>query len=418
MHTLNNQTQTQYLRTAFAYKVFQWGCGVGSIAAVAVVTTINTPLMHHIRAAVGIGAVGMCFIGSSTRDDYENAIDITVRTRQALADNTVAWVYSTTQPTRSALRQTQAFTESLSPPPLFDWNDMANGDEHPVIAIVSPMGGGKSRLAKWLAKHVIFPAANVDIAAIDIYGRKKDWDTVASTPQDILELMREDLLILQTREASYREGTDHFDPMFRIFEEAPDTLTTLSQVKDARNNTVTPWLLKYTTTTRKIKARMCLISVKLAGAEIGVSAESRNDATIIFPGLKGIAKAMGDTQMLKLGTKSNAAQRDRLLTALDGLRHPALIYHQGQWYPASIPELDAHGNTAGQTYHPELGEYLTSLTEYLQEHPEISNRDLKKTWGRNNGANAQTVDQLLAVLLNYQKITEENGLIKWLQRQP
>lgn len=416
MQTPNQQTQTQYLRTVLAYSLFQWSCGIGAVAAIVIATAVNSPYMHQIRAAVGIGTVGLCIMGNATRAEYENAIDITTRTRQALADNTVAWVHTTTQPTRSALRQTQTFTESLTPPPLFDWSEMANGDEHPVIAIVSPMGGGKSRLAKWLAKHVIFPASNVDIAAIDIYGRKKDWATVASTSPDILELMREDLLILQTREASYREGQDDFDPMFRVFEEAPDTLTTLNQVKDATKNTVTPWVLKYTTTTRKVKARLCLISVKLAGAEIGLGAESRNDATVIFPGMKGIAKAMSDTQMLKLGTKANQALRERLLGALDGIRHPALIAHQGNWYPASIPELDAHGNTAGQTYHPELGEYLTSLTDYLKEHPEISNRDLKKNWGRNNGANAQTVDQLLAVLTNYQQISEDNGVIKWLQR--
>ncbi|NJM48075.1 MAG: hypothetical protein HC860_19435 [Alkalinema sp. RU_4_3] len=124
-------------------------------------------------------------------------------------------------------------------------------------------------------------------------------------------MMREDLLILQSREASYRDGVDEFEPMFRIFEEAPDTLTTLNQTKDATKTIVNPWTLKYTTTTRKVKARMCLVSVKLSGAEIGVGAKSRNDATIIFPGLKGIAKAMADTQMLKLGTKANQPLRDR-----------------------------------------------------------------------------------------------------------
>ncbi|NJM48076.1 MAG: hypothetical protein HC860_19440 [Alkalinema sp. RU_4_3] len=106
------------------------------------------------------------------------------------------------------------------------------------------------------------------------------------------------------------------------------------------------------------------------------------------------------------------------MTSLDGLRHPALIHHQGQWYPASIPELDAHGNAAGLTYHPELAEYLESLTAYLTEKGEIPIRNLKNAWGRNAGANAQTVDQLLAVLENYGRISQENGIIKWLGKVP
>jgi hypothetical protein len=411
-------THQQYQRTSTLYSLIQWGSGILALSLPLLTTTFTGTQMHQARIAAAIAGGGLCIVGNLSRKEYEKMAETTDRLSNALADNTVAWVHTLTQPTRTALRQTQSFTEGLNPPPLFDWSELANGDEHPVIAIVSPMGGGKSRLAKWLARHVIFPAQEVDIAAIDIYGRKKDWSTVASTPQDILELMREDLLILQTREGNYREGQDNFAPMFRIFEEAPDTLTTLSQIKDAQKNTLTPWLIKYTTTTRKVKARMCLISVKLAGVEIGLSAETRNDATIVFPGLKGIAKAMGDERMLKLGTKANKPLRDQLLAALDGLRHPALIFHQGAWYPAAIPELDAHGNTGGQTYHPELSEYIDSISTYLKEHPEVSNRDLKKTWGRNNGANAQTVDQLLAVLENYQKICQENGVIKWLQREP
>ena len=127
---------------------------------------------------------------------------------------------------------------------------------------------------------------------------------------------------------------------------------------------------------------------------------------------------MNDQRMLKLGTKANGALRESLINALDGIRHPALVYHQGQWYPASIPELDGHGNPSGQSYHPELNEYLEPLFKYLKEKGEISSRDLKKGWGRNNGANAQTIDQLLDILQNYQKITHEDGVIKWVGKEP
>ena len=104
---------------------------------------------------------------------------------------------------------------------------------------------------------------------------------------------------------------------------------------------------KATTVARKVKARLCLVSVRLSGAEIGVSAEARNDATVIFPGKKGIAKAMSDDRIFKLGAKQNRDLREQLTASLHGLKRPALVYADGQWYPAEIPELDAGGNPPG-----------------------------------------------------------------------
>jgi hypothetical protein len=414
---MNPETlHSQYQKQALTHSGFQWLCGLTALVLPLFVGIISPT--HPPRIAAGVAAVGAVILGNSNRKEYERLTDLSSRLGDAIALNTVNWVNALTQPTKTTLRQLQSDTDPLNPLPLFDWGQLADGDEHPVIAIVSPMGGGKSRLAKWLALHVIFPGRAVDIGAIDIYGRKKDWSTVVSTPGEILELMREDLVILSSRESAYRAGEDNFDPMFRIFEEAPDTLVTLGQIKDANKLTVSPWIVKYTTTTRKVKARLCLVSVKLSGAEIGVGAESRNDCTMIFPGMKGIAKAMADDRMLKLGTKANAPIRERLLSSIEGLRHPALVYTQGQWHPASIPELDAHGNAAGQTYHPELAEYIESLTEYLTERGEVPVKLLKSSWGRNSGANAQTVDQLIAVLLNYGQISLENGVAKWVGRIP
>jgi hypothetical protein len=411
------QLHQQYQRQSLTHSAFQWLLGSVAIGLPLIVCTVTTS--HRARIGSGIAAIGCVILGNSSRQEYERITELSQRLGDAIAQNTVSWVNALTAPSKTTLRQIQSGQDDpLSPLPLFDWTQLADGDEHPVLAIVAPMGGGKSRLAKWIAKHVVFPAQAIDLAAVDIYGRKRDWPTVVSESVEVLELMREDLLILQSREGSYREGQDQFEPMFRVFEEAPDTLITLGQVKNATRDIVTPWLLKYTTTTRKVKGRLCLVSVKLAGAMIGISAETRDDATIIFPGLKGISKAMNDDRMLKLGTKANQPIRDRLLASVDGLRHPALIYHQGQWYPAAIPELDPHGNPAGLTYHPELSEYLDSLTAYLTEKQELPIRSLKNAWGRNAGANAQTVDQLLAVLENYGRISQENGIIKWLGKVP
>lgn len=413
-----NQTQAHYRQTASIFSAIQWTSGILALSlTIAVGTLVTGDATHPARAAAAIGSVGVVLFGSGSRRDYEDMTETARKITESLNLNAIAWVYAQTQPTRTALRRVESSTDYLSPLPLFDWVGLADSDEHPVLAIVAPMGGGKSRLAKWLARHVCFPNAAPEIGAIDIYGRKKDWVTVASTPPDILDLMREDLLILETREASYRDGEDVFSPIFRVFEEAPDTLITLSNDKKSRA-IVDRWLMKFTTTTRKVKARLCLVSVKLAGASIGMGAESRDDATIIFPGLRGISKAMNDTNKLKLGASKNQLLRERLLASLDGVKHPALVYHQGNWYPASIPDLDSAGNPVGQTYHPELREYLEPLAEYLKAHPGITNRDLKKNWGRNVGANAETVDSLLTILLNYSKIYEENGGIYWSKKTP
>lgn len=417
MYNQNLQTQSQYQQTALSYSLMQWGCGVGALALVSISAMIKHPAMHQIRAAAGIGAIGLTIVGNSSRKDYEDAIVAGDRVTKVLTDNTIAWIHASTQPTRQSLKQSTITGEAIPVMPLFDWSGLQDADEHPVLAIISPMGGGKSRLAKWLARHICFPGTNPDIGAIDIYGRKSDWNAIASTPPDILAMMTEDLLVLSSREKSYREGQDSFSPIFRVLEETPDVLASI-QTDKASRDLVDRWFTKYTTTTRKVKARLCLISVKMSGVESGLGAESRDNSTVIFPGLKGCSKAMTDQRMLKLGTKANAALRESLLNALNGIRHPALVFHQGQWYPASIPELDGHGNPSGQSYHPELSDYLEPLCEYLKEKGEISSRDLKKSWGRNNGANAQTLDQLLDILQNYQKITYEQGHVKWISNTP
>lgn len=413
-----NETQNQYQLKASIYSAIQWGSGILALSlTIGVATLMSGSLSHQARVAAGLGSVGLVIAGNGTRREYERIAETSDRISATLYQNATAWVNLKTQPTRAALRSVNASTDLMGTMQMFDWSALADADEHPVIAIVSPMGGGKSRLAKWLARHICFPAAAVDIGAIDIYGRRQDWDTIASTQDEIIELMQEDLFILKSREASYREGEEKFTPIFRVFEEAPDTLGSLNADKK-RSAIVDQWLLKYTTTTRKVKARLCLVSVKLSGASLGVGAESRDDATIIFPGMKGISKALSDVRILKLGANKNQALRERLIASLDGVRHPALVFHQGNWYPASIPELDGGGNPSGGTWHPELKEYLEPLRDYLKSHPGISNRELKKNWGRNAGANSETVDALIQIFLNYQKIREENGGIFWNEKTP
>lgn len=235
-----------------------------------------------------------------------------------------------------------------APIPLFNWTNLADEDEHPVIAIVAPMGGGKSRLVKFLAKHAMFDT-QPNITAFDIYARDADWPTAATDHQTMLNVMTADLAEIYQRIPQYRSGISDFIPQVRVLEEAVDTLPGVRAINKQADTTVTDWLRKHVSVARKLKYRLMLVSVKLGGTDIGIGAESRDDATIIFPGFKGIAKAMSDIRYLKLGTAQNAELRDRLRATLANIPRPALVYHGGDWYPAAVPELTISGDPLGMS---------------------------------------------------------------------
>lgn len=266
---------------------------------------------------------------------------------------------------------TPTLTEPL---PLFNWSNLSDEDEHPVIAIVSPMGGGKSRLVKFLAKHAMFDT-QPNITAFDIYARDTDWPISATDHQTMLNVMASDLAEINQRIPQYRSGTSDFIPQVRVLEEAVDTLPGVRAINKQADATVTDWLRKHVSVARKLKYRLMLVSVKLGGTDIGIGAESRDDATIIFPGGKGIAKAMTDIRYLKLGTAQNSAIRDQLKASLTNIPRPALVYHGGDWYPASIPELTISGDPLGlapmlvasssPSFDPELLNSIETLCQRL-----------------------------------------------------
>ena len=235
---------------------------------------------------------------------------------------------------------------STEPLPLFKWSDLSDEDEHPVIALVSPMGGGKSRLVKYLAKYAMFDK-QPEIVAFDIYARNSDWPNAATDHAAMLRVMELDLEDIGRRLPQYRSGTSEFVPQVRVLEEAVDSLPAIAAQSKQSAAVVDDWLRKHVSVARKLKYRLMLVSVKLSGNDIGIGAESRDDATIIFPGLKGIAKALSDTRYMKLGTKQNAEIRTRLQHTLRTIDRPALVYHSGDWFPASIPELTASGDPVG-----------------------------------------------------------------------
>jgi hypothetical protein len=225
----------------------------------------------------------------------------------------------------------------------FNWGELANADEHPLLMICAKQGAGKTRLVRFLATHILSGAS---VVAIDIFARRGDWEgcKVHDEYGEILQWMKSAISTINDRVTQYKEGQTDFTPQLWAFEEFPDTTKSIVAQDKSAGKVVTQFMDKASTVARKTRCRLCLISQKLTASGSGADAEVRDDATVIFPGKSGIGKAVSDSRILKLGARRNQALKDRLLESLAGVDRPALIYSGGQWFPAIIPDLDENGN--------------------------------------------------------------------------
>lgn len=345
---IHPSTIGQYLSTGYRANFASWGLLTLSSCLIAGGSLAKSP---DAKTACFAGAVMTTAIARPIRQIaiaseqfYDDATDISLTSWQN-------WLYSRMKP-ESDVTLAPTPTEESEPLPLFDWAELADADSHPILAIVAPMGGGKSRIARFLAKHVLFAGQSPQIDVWDIYGNESEWKgcNLVVEHSEMLEQMPLDLEEIDDRIKAYRKGQRDFQGKFIILEEGADTIASLRAKNKPAERLTDEWLSKFTTVTRKVKGRLCIVSVKMSGAAIGVGAESRDDATIIFAGAPGVAKAMKDTQMLKLGTKQNKDLREQLKVSLQGVKRPALIYHQGEWYPAAVPNLDEQGTPIGQPF--------------------------------------------------------------------
>ncbi|BAY58506.1 hypothetical protein NIES2135_53790 [Leptolyngbya boryana NIES-2135] len=236
---------------------------------------------------------------------------------------------------------------------LFDWNSLKDADRHPILGLIAKMGGGKSLLAKYLGKHILGGSVTV----FDIYGSQQDWSgcEVLFDFGEMVLRMEQDNKGIEQDIAAYRNGKRDFRSQLFVLEEGKATIGRLQKLKipgKKPGQIVQDWKLNYESVTRKIRRRLCLVSTNMNSSVLGLNAETRDEITLIFPGAQGIAKAMKDTQMLKLGARSNQHIRDRLISQLKGIKYPALVYHDGDWFAASIPELDNNGNPIGAANPP------------------------------------------------------------------
>lgn len=345
---IHPSTIGQYLSTGYRANIASWGLLALSSCLIAGGSLAKSP---DAKIACFAGAVMTTAIARPIRQIaiaseqfYDDATDISLTSWQN-------WLYSRMKPESDVTLDPNSPEES-EPLPLFDWAELADADSHPILAIVAPMGGGKSRIARFLAKHVLFSGQSPQIDVWDIYGNESEWKgcNLVVEHSEMLAQMPLDLEEIDDRIKAYRKGQRDFQGKFIILEEGADTIASLRAKNKPAEKLTDEWLSKFTTVTRKVKGRLCIVSVKMSGAAIGVGAESRDDATIIFAGAPGVAKAMKDTQMLKLGTKQNKDLREQLKSSLVGVKRPALIYHQGEWYPAAVPNLDEQGTPIGQPF--------------------------------------------------------------------
>jgi hypothetical protein len=236
---------------------------------------------------------------------------------------------------------------TISSPLLFNWKDLRDNDKYPVIGLVGSQGAGKSRLVKYLVKHIICQGiSQYDAIALDMFGNEKQWGfKVVSTPAQMACQMEDDLDEIETRTIDYREKDKrNFVPLIRIFEESRDGIPEIQALGKEEAKILTDWQRKFASLTRKLAGRIFYVNTQFDAEAMNMKANARNSITLIFPGEMGIAAAMSDTQILKLGASGNDDLRAKLNRLIRKLKRPALIYHGSRWYVGEVPELEEFGN--------------------------------------------------------------------------
>jgi hypothetical protein len=349
--------------------------------------------------------------------------------------------------------------------PEFNLTDLTDTDTHSVLGIVAPPHGGKSVLCKFLAKHIL---NTKNVVVYDSYGHQDDWQgfTIYDEFPEMLAAMKTELPEIETDRKLYRQKKRDFDGTLSIIEEG---VVTFNALKKIDKNITEDWLLKYTSTTRKIKRRLCIVSVYINGAYFGTTAEARNQSTLLFPGKKGCAIALADTNMLKLGSKENKHLASALQRRVDQCDRPCLVYYFGKWYFCEIPELTESGDPIygrhqqtvtelavadeigedeeiidvrkqlDSLYHGQSADrfeqseeedvdnlndndhLLDSLRSYIRKKKNLPiSKGIKNTWGKNNGLDAASTQLLILELLNegsikiYTPLGRREDWVEWI----
>lgn len=326
----------------------QWALALVSVGLCVALTSDRVPT--SLKTALAVGCLSTSVAASVSSREFWKLSNKDEDAEDLSHDAWQTYVYKGLR-SAEVVSEAQEEISEATEVPRFSWEELRFTDRHPVIVLVAPMGSGKTRVVKFFARIL---DAQIDIH--DIYGRPQEWEgcKLFTTYEDMASRMEQDNQAVEREIAQYREGRDEFPGRITVLEEGVATIGVLSADKTAKP-IVEQWLRLYTTVTRKLNRRLILTSVFLQGQDMGLGAKGRNTATIIFPGKAGCALALKDQTMLKLGTGQFKEVREGLERAIASLERPALVYHQGTWYAASIPELDESGVVKGSN----PGPYLT-----------------------------------------------------------
>ena len=236
---------------------------------------------------------------------------------------------------------------NIASPLVFDWKDLSDNDKYPVIGLVGSQGSGKSRLVKYLVKHILCEGIReYDAIAFDMFGTEQQWGfRVVATPEEMAYQMEDDLDEIRIRTIYYRENHKRvFVPLIRIFEESRDSIPEIQALGRDEARVLGDWQRKFGSLTRKLGARVFYVNTQFDAEAMNMKANARNSIALIFPGEIAIAAAMTDMQILKLGANANDDLRAKLNRLIRKVRRPALIYYALSWYVGEVPELDEGGN--------------------------------------------------------------------------
>jgi hypothetical protein len=244
--------------------------------------------------------------------------------------------------------KSQEITEpNVASPLVFDWKDLADNDKYPVIGLVGSQGAGKSRLVKYLVKHIICEGiSEYDAIAMDMFGNSQQWGfKVVATPEEMAYQIEDDLDEIRIRTIHFRENNKRvFIPLIRIFEESRDSIPEIQALGRDEARVLADWQRKFGSLTRKLGARVFYVNTQFDAEAMNMKANARNSIALIFPGEIAIAAAMTDTLILRLGANANDDLRAKLNRLIRKVTRPALIYYASRWYVAEVPELDESGN--------------------------------------------------------------------------
>ncbi len=255
----------------------------------------------------------------------------------------------------------------------FDWSVLTDRDGCPCVAIVGNPGSGKSVLTTYLITKY-FPGSTVAVYDTDckpdewrglrVVGRRGNWEAIE-------EAMVDDLALLRKRTQLRGEGQDVGGEEVRVVEEFPTLAADLEPSDRRQANTATEWLKRITRRGRKYKFKVFLVSQSwsVRGLQIEGEGDLRKAFTVIF---------LGSYAHDALKTcEPNLQRREAIRYWLQQQQRPAIALHQGQVYPAIIPDFPPEQTPGVAVNYSDFGDPKNHVQKPVQnlngwvQHPEL-----------------------------------------------